>query len=140
MLSNLVVREVKRLLAAKMMSQREIANHCGVSRGIVRHISTGRRSEKEREPSDDGKLTWKPDGVPERCLGCGGMVYMPCRLCALRVRLESGGLSVSRRRISGKDSFLKVELGLELRPAEQRRYKKVRALREFCEAHDIEIQ
>lgn len=104
MLSRHIVDQIKALLDQKQLSQRAIARRLGVSRGTVNSIATGRRIEAEI--SDETLLHDRP---PERCPGCGGLVYLPCLLCEIRQlkRLERGGtngharpspLSASRRR------------------------------------------
>jgi hypothetical protein len=82
-----MVREVEARLA-QGMPQRQIARELGVSRSTVQQILSGewtgfREQEPLPEPIDDGAIT-------ERCPGCGGMVYMPCRACQLRGGLELG--------------------------------------------------
>ncbi|MHC4404338.1 MAG: hypothetical protein ACYTG0_32185 [Planctomycetota bacterium] len=70
-----VVSSIQGLLAAGV-SQAQIARQTGVSRGTVGNIAHGRRLP-QRAPAEDGEPYVK-------CLGCGGMVQMPCRLCARR--------------------------------------------------------
>ena len=136
MLSKATVLEIERMLAGRIYSQRKIALLCGVCRGTVSQIATGRRVLKEHlDYESDG-----PDGPAVRCPGCGGMVFMPCRLCTLREQLGPVGLSVSRRRFGGEDSFLFVGLGLDLKSESRARFEEVREWRQYCKAHDIEIQ
>lgn len=80
MLSNTLVEEIRRLLAEGKLSQREISKQLQVSRGTITSVSMNRR--REREPRDDD--TEVDHGPPARCPSCGGLVYMPCRLCRVR--------------------------------------------------------
>ncbi|MCE9604543.1 MAG: hypothetical protein K8U03_06510 [Planctomycetia bacterium] len=81
MLSNIVVEEIRRLLAEGKLSQRAISKQTGISRGTITAISMNRRNERvpRREEPLDADL-----GPPARCPTCGGTVYMPCRLCRVR--------------------------------------------------------
>lgn len=76
--------EIRRLLAAGE-SQRQIAARLGVSRNTVQAIATGRR---QRGGRINANLRFPelagPDVLPERCRGCGGLVYKPCVLCRAR--------------------------------------------------------
>lgn len=83
MLSPELVAEIRRLLAARQLSQRKIARQLGVSRATIGAIANGRRPDYEpRQPRDEEPL--RPEGPPRRCRGCGGLVYLPCRLCRVR--------------------------------------------------------
>ncbi len=85
MLAESLVDQVFRLLSEGQMSQRKIALLTGVSRGIVGAIARGRRRLDLRPKCADDDD--RPLGPPTRCRGCGGMVYMPCRLCRIRAIL-----------------------------------------------------
>jgi transcriptional regulator with XRE-family HTH domain len=81
------VDAVRRLIGQRQ-SQRRIAEELGVSRTTVYRIARGRRpdppprvSRKERDEEPVGRIA--------RCAGCGGRVYLPCRLCKVR-RLKRG--------------------------------------------------
>ncbi len=78
-----VVAEVKRLLTQPGLSQRKVAAITGVSRASVSAIAAGRRPDypSRCNPHDEEDL---PQGPVGRCATCGGMVYMPCRLCRVR--------------------------------------------------------
>jgi DNA-binding XRE family transcriptional regulator len=83
MLSTDRIQEVRRLLAQAELSQRTIARMTGVSRATIGAVASGRRPDYQprvRTDEDDDR----PQGPPERCRGCGGLVYMPCRLCRVR--------------------------------------------------------
>ena len=122
MLAPSMVLEIRRLLAEGIFSQRKIARLTGVSRGSVGAIASGKRPDYELRSRVEDKFE-RPAGPPRRCPTCGGMVYMPCRLCALRRRLAAKGRS---RRPQPWPQGL---LGLELRDEHRRRYERVRAWR-----------
>ena len=86
MLAESLVDQVFRLLTEGRMSQRKIALRTGVSRGIVCAIARGTRPLDLRPKCADDDPD-RPLGPPARCRGCGGMVYMPCRLCRVRAIL-----------------------------------------------------
>jgi hypothetical protein len=78
------VQAVQTLLAEGHMSQRQIAKHLQVWRGIVAGIARGTRPTcrpADRAPEPDAVLR---GGPPERCPGCGGLVTMPCLACRTR--------------------------------------------------------
>ncbi len=133
MLAASMVAEIRRLLGEDELSQRKIARLTGVSRGTVDAIAAGRRPDYgPRKPADDEPQ--RPSGPPRRCETCGGTVYMPCRLCALRRRLDTS------RKVRPGDPRAEQPLGLELRPGERTRYEEVRAARaetERCETERI---
>jgi hypothetical protein len=84
MLSTATVDEVKRMIAMRNLSMRQIAKIAGISRGSVSAIANGSRrdySQEERE-LDRGPLF--EYGPIIRCAGCGGRVYSPCHLCRVR--------------------------------------------------------
>ena len=80
-----VVTEIKRLLTQPGLSQRKVAVITGVSRASVGAIAAGRRPDYPTRcnPHDEEDL---PQGPVARCGSCGGIVYMPCRLCRIRFR------------------------------------------------------
>lgn len=78
-----LVDEVRRLLAERALSQRRIAVLTGVSRASVGQIARGRRPDYQPRPPRDIDLD-EPLGPFERCPGCGGRVFLPCRLCRVR--------------------------------------------------------
>jgi hypothetical protein len=91
MLPAQVDAEIRRLLAARV-PQRRIAARLEVSRTTVHAIATGRRQRGGRINDQlwSPEFAAGPDALPERCGGCGGLVYMPCVLCrALRYRGQS---------------------------------------------------
>jgi transcriptional regulator with XRE-family HTH domain len=77
------VKEVERLLAEGNLSQRKIARLLRVSRATVSAIAAGRRPDYEAQLAARAS-EFEPLGPIERCPGCGGMVYTPCRLCLVR--------------------------------------------------------
>jgi hypothetical protein len=77
------VKEVERLLAMGTLSYRRIAAAIGVSRATVSAIARGTRPNYEERVCSRLRKP-EPLGPIERCPGCGGRVYMPCRLCRVR--------------------------------------------------------
>ena len=77
------VEEVRRLLDTGGLSQRKIAAKLAVSRGTVNAIASGKRGlyGRESDPLDNLNSSGSP---PERCPGCGALVFMPCVLCKTR--------------------------------------------------------
>lgn len=93
-----VVEEVRRLLAEGKLSQRKIAKHLGISRATVGAIASGKRPDyqpRPREEDDPFQIT----GPPRRCPGCGGVVYLPCRLCYVREMKRKEKQQARRRAI-----------------------------------------
>lgn len=82
MLAPGMVAEIRRLLAEGRLSQRKIARVTGISRATVGAIANGRRPDYP--PRATPELFERPEGPPQRCATCGGMVYLPCRLCRVR--------------------------------------------------------
>lgn len=78
--SDATVARVRELLAAGV-PHREIAERCKVGKTTICDI--GRRM---REPRRTQRTTSKD--FASRCPECGGWVYMPCRACGMRRRLE----------------------------------------------------
>ena len=74
------VQEIRRLLDEGNLSQRKIAKRLNVSRGTVGAIASGQRGIYGRESTRD-ELDICYELPPERCPGCGAMVYKPCILC-----------------------------------------------------------
>jgi hypothetical protein len=129
MIAPKVVAEIRRLLAEETLSQRKIGQLMGVSRGSVAAIASGRRPDYEElyhqswdEQGDE------PAGPPERCPGCGGMVYMPCQLCRARKTIAKRPRLVPPRGAVPADELLE----LNLRPEHLARYEEVRAGRELA--------
>ncbi len=109
MLPLVVVEEIRRLLDEAELSQRKIADKLGVSRGTVGAISNGQRGIYGREPDPHEPDLCNLDLPPERCRGCGGMVYVPCLLCRARRyakrqkslrQIAAGGDHQPRRRVA----------------------------------------
>lgn len=82
MIGSGMVAEIRRLLAEGRLSQRKIAKLTGISRATISAIASGRRPDYQPRPAND--LFDRPQGPPRRCLGCGGLVYLPCKLCRVR--------------------------------------------------------
>ncbi len=82
------IAEIRRLLHESPLSQRQIAQQLGVSRGTVNAVATGRlrrrlQSEFAAPPPDP----LHPTEPPQRCPTCGALVYMPCVACRVRAIL-----------------------------------------------------
>jgi hypothetical protein len=120
------IAEIRRLLAERGHSQREIARQMGVCRGSVGAIASGRRSNggDSSTPREDDFAVLS--GPPVRCPGCGAMVYMPCVLCHVRSKLRKG----PRIMQTGVSRSSEESLYLNLRPEHRARYEEVRRRRE----------
>jgi hypothetical protein len=103
MISSAKVAEIRALLDAGELSQRQIATLAGVSRGTIGAIASGKRVERLPRPTDE----WEEEGPIVRCPGCGGKVYAPCRLC--RVRDDKQAEIVDRRQQAGRRSETRNE-------------------------------
>jgi transcriptional regulator with XRE-family HTH domain len=75
-----------RQLFAQGISQRKIARETGISRGTISAIVNGRRPDY---PDRIEELP-RASGPPARCPECGGLVYLPCRLCFVRSQTRIG--------------------------------------------------
>ncbi|MFZ5832477.1 MAG: hypothetical protein ACOY3P_20515 [Planctomycetota bacterium] len=127
MLAPAVVAEIRRLLAEDRLSQRAIARQMGISRGTIAAIASGRRVDRVPRPGSDDELL-APQGPPARCPECGGMVYLPCRLCHIRATTEERTLDKeisSDAAGAGRPAAL-PRVGMRLRPEHHARYLRVR--------------
>ncbi|MDZ4656243.1 MAG: hypothetical protein SH868_01555 [Bythopirellula sp.] len=79
-----LIQEVRRLVEAGELSQRQIAIQVGVSRGVVSAIASGKRGLYGRESDSLNEETNYNRLPPHRCPGCGARVSMPCVLCRAR--------------------------------------------------------
>ena len=84
MLSLTQVLKVRRLLDEGALSQRAIAQKMKISRGIVGAIASGQRGLFGRDEAAPAKYAINPGALPVRCPDCGGLVFLPCLLCAAR--------------------------------------------------------
>jgi hypothetical protein len=125
MISPLVVAEIQRLLVGKKHSHRVIGEMLGVSRNTVGAVALGRHRNIGVDPNGDAE--GEPIGPPKRCPTCGGMVYMPCRLCRLRNENEANPRPPQREH-DERNAAASAELNL--RPEHQVRYQKVRVRRQ----------
>ena len=123
MIAPSVVHEVRRLLAEGRLSQRKIAKIAGVSRGTVGTIAAGRRPDYESLRRNRRDQLPELLGPLQRCPGCGGMAYMPCRACHTR----SVAARSPKPRIVHVLMQLDQPLGLDLTEEHQKRYEEVRA-------------
>ena len=121
MIAFAVIRKVKLLLAAGELSQRAIARHTRISRGTVGGVATGKRPDYEAlAAAGSMQPAARPDGPAERCPGCGGLVYMPCRVCAAR-----SGEPAPRIPSSANPTGLAIELHGE----DRERYERLHGLK-----------
>jgi transcriptional regulator with XRE-family HTH domain len=125
MIAPTLITEVRRLLAEGKLSQRKIAQVTGVSRGTVGAVAAGKRPDYETLRGLYDEAEGEPAGPPERCPGCGGMVYLPCRLCRVR-----GFRAAKSRPVRNAAFAMDALLELNLRPDHQARYEEVRRRRE----------
>jgi hypothetical protein len=117
------VAQVEVLLRADPpLSQTRIAALCGVSRGSVAAIKYGWRKcgKSADEPSS---------GLAVRCVGCGNLIELPCRICRDRD-------AVAGKQFPAGESFQSVQIEIKLRPEHQDRYDEVRGMREQQEHRD----
>lgn len=87
MISAETALEVETLLAEGRLSQRQIAQRLGISRGTVNNIARGRRVLRSRhrgETTAGGPEIAYPSGPVGRCRFCGSLVRQPCLACQLR--------------------------------------------------------
>jgi hypothetical protein len=126
MLSQSTIDTIRRLLDEDELTQREIARYAGVSRGTVQAIGDGTLANRKRrrqaaplvpQLDDEEPASSEP---PQRCPGCGGMVYMPCRRC------EMWRWPARQAPAEAEDN---EPMLLTLRPAERQRYQEIRRLR-----------
>ena len=122
-----LVEQVERLLAKGKLSHRKIARITGVSRGTIGAIATGRRRIQPRRMCFWEEEPLVPNVPPQRCPDCGGMVYMPCRLC--RTRKEMAKLPNKRALIQANAFQPFTPIGLNLKPVHQQRYEEERRWR-----------
>ena len=122
MIAPSLVNQVKRLLAEGRYSQRKIARMTGISRGTVGAIASGRRPDYEAIVRARQSELDEPTGPPQRCPGCGGMVYMPCRLCRVRKL-------VAEARVARPPARPEERLRLDLSDDHRSRYERVRRRR-----------
>jgi len=124
MIAPRIVKEIRRLLNERRLSQRKIAELIGVSRGTVGAVASGKRPDRlQPRRAADYDESLKPSGPPRRCPSCGGMVYMPCRVCQTRAAIAE------KRPPQWQFSPLEEPLGLELKDNYLRRYEQLRTAR-----------
>ncbi|HLA85987.1 MAG TPA: hypothetical protein VJL29_14440 [Thermoguttaceae bacterium] len=127
MIATDVIDAIRELLAEGRMSRRRIARTLGVSRGVVAGVAEGRRPDydamRRRREENTQPLALGP---LRRCPTCGGMVHVPCRLCALREQLLETARNTARRM---PDLRLTEPLGLELHGEARSRYEAIHSRR-----------
>ena len=78
-----VIDTVRQLLAEGKLSYREIALRTGISRSTISSVASGKRvADDTKFLENDAPL--QPPGPARRCPNCGGLVYLPCKLCRAR--------------------------------------------------------
>jgi hypothetical protein len=80
--------EAHRLLAEGNLSRRKIATLVGISRSTVSAIATGSYAERLASRQARTETSMVPRGPLGRCPQCGGMVYLPCWACHVRLLKE----------------------------------------------------
>lgn len=100
MLEPSVVAEVERLVAAKTLSLKKIADITHVSRGSVSAIAAGKRRIKLRKTVCAADIVegaapmrekfYYPSGPFARCPICGARVQMPCLACQIEKYADVG--------------------------------------------------
>jgi len=78
------VEGIIQLLNEGKFSQREIADKMAVCQTTVSDVASGKRGLFGRTRHMRQFSPTIPNVLPERCRGCGGMVYKPCLLCKAR--------------------------------------------------------
>jgi transcriptional regulator with XRE-family HTH domain len=86
MLQKTLIDEIDRLVKAGWLSQRQIAQRLGVSRGTVSAIASGRRGLYGAETA--APLRHHASSEPARCTACGYRVFLPCQICRAREEKE----------------------------------------------------
>jgi transcriptional regulator with XRE-family HTH domain len=122
-----LIAEIQRLLAEGKLSQRKIAKLTGVSRGTVGAVANGKRQVQERKV-DNWEAGLEPQpGPPQHCPGCGGLVYLPCRLCRTREFLATHSVPRLPNRPQGPLQFdLQEEHAARLRRLTARRRRSAK--------------
>ncbi|MGD0896988.1 MAG: hypothetical protein ABR915_04070 [Thermoguttaceae bacterium] len=115
------VQAIQTLLAEGQTSQRQIAKRLKVWRGVVAEIARGLRPVCRRADRDRSAAFPRRRGPPQRCSGCGGLVYLPCLACSAR----AGKLRRPRGVTGGPDPNERLEL--RLTAADRLRYEEIRA-------------
>ncbi len=83
MLPLTTIKQIHLHLEQGELSQRQIAEMLGVSRGTVHAIASGRRG-LYGTAADANEVGLAFKGTAVRCPGCGAHVFMPCLLCRAR--------------------------------------------------------
>lgn len=141
MIASEKVLEIRRLLAQKQHSQRDIAALTGISRATIGAIAAGKRAdyeEREARRAADGDLWGESVGPLVRCPGCGGRVHLPCRLCQVRIRQEQQRQTRRARRQRARFVLLRRQL-LQARRRE-RQSESCGAARVTCHDRTIETR
>jgi hypothetical protein len=122
-----LIEQVQQLLIEGKFSHRKIERITGVSRGTIGAIAAGKRCIRPRSAGFWEDEPVVPDVPPQRCPDCGGMVYMPCRLC--RTQKAMAASAMLRALVKTRARQPVVLLGLNLKPVHRERYEEVRRWR-----------
>ena len=95
MLPLATIKEIHLLLEEGKLSQRQIAEMLGVSRGTVCAVASGRRG-LYGTAADAKEVGLAFEGTAVRCPGCGAHVFMPCLLCRARKMREAHEKSIAK--------------------------------------------
>ena len=126
MISDKDLAKIEGFLRESNLSQRAIARLTGINRNTVNRIAQGKRPnfqtlQKDRKRKLQNEVQYRR-GKPRRCKECGGMVCMPCHLCAIRKKTLKGQKGI----LAACVRYQIEPLGIELDGEERRRYKQLR--------------
>ena len=125
MIAASVIARVEALLATGW-SHRRIAAELAISRDTVGRIAAGKIRSIDRASRAAHSTRSKIPAT--RCAGCGALVIeSPCRACLVRHLVRHGAVSAAS---PASPAINLPPVGLELRAADERRYRKVRRARE----------
>jgi transcriptional regulator with XRE-family HTH domain len=128
------IEQVERLLGEGKLSQRKIAAITGIGRATVSQIARGKRRSCDAFEQAQAEAN-EPLGPVERCPGCGGMVYTPCRLCRVRkIKAQEEALARAFRRRARQQALQRLMTAL--RNASQAREAAANAERYLPAADD----
>lgn len=95
MLPLATIKEIHLLIEQGELSQRQIAEMLGVSRGTVCAVASGRRG-LYGTAADAKEVGLAFEGTAVRCPGCGAHVFMPCLLCRARKMRDAHEASIAK--------------------------------------------
>jgi hypothetical protein len=95
MLPLITIKEIRLLLEQGELSQRQIAEQLGISRGTVGAVANGKRG-LHGITEDAKEVGLGFEGTAVRCPGCGAHVFMPCLLCRARTMREAHERNIAK--------------------------------------------